>query len=89
MDLPEAEHSFLRDLVKTSRQKAAHVTWIDRDGSERRTSLSQAEAVRLNEIAQRLSTSKSEVLRRAAHVPVAKNALKKSPLSGDSGESST
>jgi hypothetical protein len=34
--------------------------------------LTPAEAVRLNAIAQRLKTSKSEVLRQAAHIPVAK-----------------
>jgi hypothetical protein len=63
---------FLRDLVKASRQKIHHVQWKDRDGTNRQTSLSQAEVVRLNIIAQEAGTSKSEVLRQAAHVPVAK-----------------
>jgi hypothetical protein len=81
MDLPEDEHVFLRDLVKAARQKTIHVTWVDRDGSDRRTSLSQAEAVRLNTIAQRLGNSKQEVLRRAAHIPVSKSVGKKSTQS--------
>jgi hypothetical protein len=72
MDLPEDELTFLRDLVKASRQRIHHVKWIDRDGSERQTTLTQAEVVRLNIIAQRLGVSKSETLRQAAHIPVAK-----------------
>ena len=72
MDLPDDEQAFLRDLVKASRQKIYLVKWVDRDGTDRQTTLSQAEAVRLNALAQRLGTSKSEVLRRAAHIPVAK-----------------
>ena len=43
MDLPEDEQSFLRDLVKASRQKTHVVKWIDRDGTDRQTVLSQAE----------------------------------------------
>jgi dsRNA-specific ribonuclease len=87
MDLPEDEHAFLRDLVKAARQRTIHVKWVDRDGSDRQTSLTQAEAVRLNSIAQRLGTSKQEVLRRAAHIPVAKASEKKSPLPANSGDS--
>ena len=72
MDLPEDEKTFLRDLVKAARQKVTVVAWVDRDGSDRQTSLTQADAARLNAIAPRLGTSKSELLRRAAHIPVAK-----------------
>lgn len=72
MDLPDDEQAFLRDLVKASRQKLHSVTWTDRDGSERQSTLTQAEVVRLNAIAHRLGVSKSEALRRAAHVPVAR-----------------
>jgi len=72
MDIPDNEPIFLRDLVKASRQKPHHVKWIDRDGTERQTALSQPEVVRLNTIASRLGVSKAEVLRRAAHVPVEK-----------------
>jgi hypothetical protein len=72
MDLPDDEQAFLRDLVKASRQRIHAVKWVDRDGSDRQTTLTQAEVVRLNTIASKLGTSKSEVLRRAAHIPVAK-----------------
>lgn len=74
MDTPPDEPTFLRDLVKASRQKLHHVKWVDRDGVERQTALSQPEVVRLNVIASRLGVSKSEVLRRAAHIPVEKPA---------------
>jgi hypothetical protein len=79
MDSPDDEQDFLRDLVKTSRQKPHHVRWVDRDGVERQTSLGPSDVVRLNEIASRLRVSKSEVLRRAAHVPVARPAKQVSP----------
>ncbi len=72
MDLPEDDQAFLRDLVKASRQKTHLVAWVDRDGTARQTVLTQVEVVRLNKIAGSLGTSKSEVLRRAAHVPVQK-----------------
>jgi len=72
MDPSEDEQAFLRDLVKAARQKHHHVTWTDRDGTERHTTLTPAEVVRLNQIAARLKVSKSEMLRRAAHVPVTK-----------------
>jgi hypothetical protein len=76
MNLPEEEEGFLRDLVKASRQKPHHVNWVDRDGTDRLTTLTQAEAIRLNTIASRLGTSKSEILRRAAHIPNRKSAEK-------------
>jgi hypothetical protein len=74
MDTPDDEQTFLKVLVKTSRQKVHHVKWVDRDGVARQTALSQPEVVRLNMIASRLGVSKSEVLRQAAHVPVEKPA---------------
>ena len=70
MNLPDADHSFLRDLVKASRQRLHAVAWTDRDGTPRQTTLTQAEAVRLNTIAHGLGVSKGEALRRAAHIPV-------------------
>ena len=70
MDTPADEQNFLRDLVKASRQKLHHVKWVDRDGVERQTALSQPEVVRLNVIASRQGISKSEVLRLAAHIPL-------------------
>jgi hypothetical protein len=72
MDLPEDELTFLRDLVKASRQRTHLVTWTDRDGTERFTTLTQTEVVRLNGVAQRLKISKAETLRQAAHIPVAR-----------------
>ena len=72
MNLPDDEQTFLRDLVKTARQKSHFVKWTDRDGTERQTVLTQAEVVRLNVIAHRQGISKAELLRQAAHVPVAK-----------------
>lgn len=72
MDLPDDDLGFLRDLVKTSRQKSHHVKWTDRDGTERLTVLGQTEIVHLNALAQRLKLSKGELLRQAAHIPVAR-----------------
>lgn len=73
MDLPADDQTFLRDLVKGSRQKHHHVKWTDRDGTERFTVLTAPEAARLNTLAHRLGLSKSETLRQAAHIPVAKD----------------
>jgi hypothetical protein len=72
MNLPEAEQDFLRDLVKMSRQRSQHVRWVDRDGTERITTLSQADAVRVTELARSLGVSKDALLRQAAHLPAAK-----------------
>jgi hypothetical protein len=72
MDLPEDDQRFLRDLVKASRQKAVAVAWTDRDGSARQTVLTAAENTRLAALAGRAGVSKAELLRRAAHLPVAK-----------------
>ena len=72
METPVDDETFLGGLVKASRQKPHHVAWVDRDGTERHTVLSPAEVVRLNTIAGGLRISKTEALRRAAHVPVAK-----------------
>lgn len=72
INLPEDELTFLRDLVKASRQKPHRVDWVDRDGTERTTVLAPAEAARLNQLAHGLKISKVEVLRQAAHIPVKK-----------------
>ena len=82
MDFPEDEKVFLRDLVKASRQKIHLVKWVDRDGTDRQTALTQAEAARLNGIAHRLGISKPELMRQAAHIPVAKPASAPAPLAG-------
>lgn len=67
---PEDEAQFLRNLVKSSRQRPHLVQWTDRDGTERHTALTPAEVVRLNAIAASRRIAKAEVLRQAAHVPV-------------------
>lgn len=82
MDAPD-EPTFLRDLVKSSRQRPHLVNWVDRDGVARHTALTPAEATRVATIAARERISKSEVLRRAAHVPVAKSAPR--PAAPDAG----
>ena len=69
-DIPDDEQTFLRDLVKATRQRRHHVKWVDRDGTDCQTALTHAEVVRLNIIAEKRGVSKSEVLRQAAHVPV-------------------
>ena len=74
MNLPEADQDFLRDLVKVSRQRPRHVRWVDRDGSERVTTLSEADAMRLNALARQLGVGNEAVLRQAAHLPAAKRA---------------
>jgi len=72
MENDTEDQAFLRDLVKASRQKTHQVKWVDRDGSDRLTVLSQAEVVRLNALASAQKKSKSDVLRQAAHVLVAR-----------------
>jgi hypothetical protein len=72
VNTPEDDQTFLKNLVKASRQKVHHVQWKDRDGTPRQTALSQPEVVRLNIIAAQEHISKGEVLRRAAHIPVEK-----------------
>lgn len=73
-DLPADDQTFLKELVKTSRRKHHHVKWTDRDGTERVTVLDQVEVVRFAKLAHGLGISKPELLRQAAHVPVAKPA---------------
>jgi hypothetical protein len=60
---------FLKELVKSSRQRAQHVKWIDRDGTERLTALTTAEATRLHGIARTRRVAPAEVLRQTAHLP--------------------
>jgi len=72
MNVTNEEEIFLKDLVKASRQKIHQVKWVDRDGSQRLTVLSQAESTKLNAIARFEKVSVSEVLRQAAHIPVSK-----------------
>lgn len=81
MDLPDDDQLFLRDLVKISRQKHHHIVWVDRDGTDRVTTVSQPEIVRINKLAQRLRISKQELMRQAAHIPVGKSVKASSPAS--------
>jgi hypothetical protein len=67
---PVDDAQFLRDLVKSSRQRTIHLKWTDRDGTDRLTVLTANEATRLETIARERRISKSEVLRQAAHIPV-------------------
>ncbi len=69
MDLPADELAFVRELVKASRQRVQLVAWVDRDGTPRQTTLTQAEAARLNGLAHRRGISKGELLRQVAHIP--------------------
>ncbi len=71
-DLPAADQTFLKELVKTSRRKHHHVKWTDRDGTERITVLDQTEVVRVAKLAHRMGIAKPELLRQAAHIPVTK-----------------
>ena len=69
-DLPDDEILFLKTLVKASRQRPHQVKWVDRDGTERLTVLTPAEASRVNAIAHARKISKPEVLRQTAHIAV-------------------
>jgi hypothetical protein len=72
MNLPETDQEFLRALVKTSRQRHHHVRWVDRDGTERVTCLSQADAIRLQALARQLGVGEEAILRQAAHLPASR-----------------
>ncbi len=72
MELPPEELTFVRDLVKAARQRVHAVKWVDRDGSARLTTLTAAEATRLNGVARGLGVAPAEVLRQAAFIPNAK-----------------
>jgi hypothetical protein len=67
---PDDEDTFLRALVKGSRQRTIHVPWKDRDGTARLTTLTAAESARLNALARARKVSPGELLRQAAHLPV-------------------
>lgn len=75
MDNPTDEAAFLRDLVKSARQRIHQVKWVDRDGSARLTMLNQAELTRLQAIATARKLSREELLRQTAHIPVVRKPL--------------
>ena len=73
MNLSDADQDFLRDLVKTARQRPHHVRWTDRDGVERVTTLSPADAARLNTLAHEQHLTKDALLRQATFLPAKQN----------------
>ena len=73
MNLSESDQNFLRDLVKTSRQRSHNVAWTDRDGTARMTTLTPAEASRLNAAAHALGVGKDAALRQATFWPAPKS----------------
>jgi hypothetical protein len=79
MNLPVTDLDFLRALVKSARQRAQHVRWVDRDGSARITTLSAEDAARLNALARQLGLGQDALLRRAAELPALRPAEKKAP----------
>lgn len=74
MDTPPDDETFLRGLVKSSRQRVVHLKWTDRDGTARLTPLTAAEATRLNSLAHARSLSAEALLREIAHQPAPKPA---------------
>lgn len=72
MNVSEDDLQFLRDLVKGSRQRIHHVTWVDRDGTKRLTAVNEAEFTRLKALAAALKVGPAEVMRQAAHIPTAR-----------------
>jgi hypothetical protein len=71
---PEAapdDDAFVRALVKTSRQRTVHLKWTDRDGTARLTTLTSAEASRVNALARAAGLAPAAFLRAAAHRPAA------------------
>ena len=70
---PEAapDDAFVRALVKTSRQRTVHLKWTDRDGTARLTTLTAAEASRVNALARAAGLAPEAFLRAAAHRPAA------------------
>ena len=75
MNLPEAEQDFLRDLVKTARQRSHVVRWVDRDGSDRVTPFAAPEVKQLNRITGQLGISQSAVMQQAAFLPVNRKSI--------------
>jgi hypothetical protein len=65
------DDEFLRGLVKSSRQRTVHLNWIDRDGTARLTTLTAAEAKRVNALARARGIGAGALLRATAHLPAA------------------
>ncbi len=67
--LSEDEQNFLKDLVKSARQRSTQIRWTDRDGTSKTTVLNKAETERLTLIARKLKVSQAEVMNKAAFLP--------------------
>lgn len=65
------DDAFLRSLVKSSRQRTVHLKWIDRDGTARLSTLTAAEAKRVNVLARARGHGAEALLRETAHLPAA------------------
>ncbi len=63
------DDTFLRGLVKSSRQRTVHLRWTDRDGAARITVATPAEAARLNALARARGLAAEALLREIAHQP--------------------
>jgi hypothetical protein len=72
--LSSDDETFLRALVKTSRQRTIHVKWTDRDGTTRLTTLLPAEATRVNTLARAARISSEALLCAASCLPAAAKA---------------
>jgi len=83
MQLVPEEEELLKALVKSARQRIHQVKWVDRDGTQRLTLLSQAEFAQVNAVARRLKLNPSETLRQAAHIPVSKPGAKLADQAAD------
>ena len=70
---PPDDETFLRALIKSSRQRVVHLRWTDRDGTARLTALTSAEATRVQTLARSRGLPNAEaLLRTAAHQPAGK-----------------
>jgi hypothetical protein len=67
----ENDDAFLRGLLKSSRQRTVHLKWTDRDGTARLTTLTAAEATRVNALARTRGIGAEALLRETAHLPAA------------------
>ncbi len=65
------DDTFLRALIKGSRKRTVHLKWTDRDGTARLTTLTAAEATRVNTLARAAGLAPEAFLRAAAHRPAA------------------
>lgn len=67
----DTDDAFLRALVKSSRQRTVHLKWTDRDGTARLTTLTAAEATRVNSLARARGLGEEALMRETAHLPTA------------------